>query len=167
MFKTKEKKSEEEIKDDYRKFIEYIKTESKVINYDFFKDYSNFVVPSALAKELYGIKNKNKNNKLVNVIKSGLSDLKDKIKEMSEDEKKKKIEQTANILKIVEEILEFNKQNQPGKGLNILTPNQMLIRLPISIAQLKSGNNSEKLRNEIRQILYFFVQIKKTDKTTL
>ena len=43
----------------------------------------------------------------------------------------------------------------------------MLIRLPISIAQSKSGNNSEKLRNEIRQILYFFVQIKKTDKTTL
>ena len=113
------------------------------------------------------MKYKKKNNKLVNVIKSGLSDLKDKIKEMSEDEKKKKIEQTANILKIVEEILEFNKQNQPGKGLNILTPNQMLIRLPISIAQLKSGNNSEKLRNEIRQILYFFVQIKKTDKTTL
>ena len=118
-------------------------------------------------KKIYEIKYKKKNNKLVNVIKSGLSDLKDKIKEMSEDEKKKKIEQTANILKIVEEILEFNKQNQPGKGLNILTPNQMLIRLPISIAQLKSGNNSEKLRNEIRQILYFFVQIKKTDKTTL
>ena len=51
--------------------------------------------------------------------------------------RKKQIEQTANILKIVEEILEFNKQNQSGKGLNILTPNQMLIRLPISIAQLK------------------------------
>ena len=38
-------------------------------------------------KKLYEIKNKNKNNKLVNVIKSGLSDLKDKIKEISEDEK--------------------------------------------------------------------------------
>ena len=41
-----------------------------------FKDYFNFVVPSALAKKLYGIKNKNESNKLVNVIKSGLSDLK-------------------------------------------------------------------------------------------
>ena len=40
-------------------------------------------------KKLYEIKYKKKNNKLVNVIKSGLSDLKDKIKEMSEDEKKK------------------------------------------------------------------------------
>ena len=36
-----------------------------------------------------------------------------------------------------------------GKGLKILTPNQMLSRLPISLAQLKAGNNSEKLKNEI------------------
>ena len=41
-----------------------------------------------------------------------------------------------------------------GSGLKILTPNQMLSRLPISLAQLKAGNNSEKLKNEIRQILY-------------
>ena len=115
-------------------------------------------------KKSYEIKYKKKSNKLVNVIKSGLSDLKDKIKEMSEDEKKKEIEQPANILKIVEEILVFNKQNQSGKGLNILTPNQMLIRLPISIAQLKSGNNSEKLRNEIRQILYSLNRSKKLTK---
>ena len=48
-------------------------------NYDLFKDYFKFVVPSALVKKLYEIKNKKKKNKLVNVIKSGLSDLKDKI----------------------------------------------------------------------------------------
>ena len=72
-----------------------------------FKDYFKFVVPSALAKKkLYEIKNKNKENKLVIVIKSGLSDLKCTIKEISEDEKK--IEQPATILKNVEEILEFN-----------------------------------------------------------
>ena len=53
-----------------------------------FKDYFNFVVPSTLAKKLYEIKSKKKNNKLVNVIKSRLIDLKDKIKEMSEDDKK-------------------------------------------------------------------------------
>ena len=57
-------------------------------------------------KKLYEIKNKNKENKLVIVIKSGLSDLKYTIKEISEDEKK--IEQPATILKNVEEILEFN-----------------------------------------------------------
>ena len=40
-----------------------------------------------------------------------------------------------------------------GKGLKILTPNQMLRRWPISLAKLKAGNNSEKLKNEIRQLL--------------
>ena len=58
------------------------------------------MVPSALVKKLYEIKKKK--SKLVNVIKSGLSDLKDGIKEMSQDEKK--FEQPAKILKIVEEI---------------------------------------------------------------
>ena len=50
-------------------------------------------------------------------------------------------------------ILEFNGQQQ-GKGLKILSPNQMLSRLPISLAQVEAGNNSEKLKNEIRQLLY-------------
>ena len=127
-----------------------------------FKDYLNFVVPSALAKRLYEIKNKNKNKKLVIVIKSGLSDLKSKTKEIFEDEKK--IEKPDEILKNFEEILEFNKQNQSGKGLKILTPNQMLSRLPITLAQLKAGNNSEKLKNEIRQLLYSLYRSKKLTK---
>ena len=46
------------------------------------------------------------------------------------------------------------RRNQPGKGLKILTPDQMLSRLPISLAQLKAGNDSQKLKNEIRQLLY-------------
>ena len=99
---------------------------------------------------------------MVNVIKSGLIDLKNKIKEMSEDEKK--IEKPDKILKIVEEILKFNKQKQSGQGLKILTPNQMLSRLPITLAQLKAGNNSEKLKNEIRQLLYSLYRSKKLTK---
>ena len=54
------------------------------------------------------------------------------------------------MLKIVKRILEFSRLNQSGQGLKILTPNQMLSRLPISLAQLSAGNNSEKLKNEIR-----------------
>ena len=46
------------------------------------------------------------------------------------------------------------RRNQQGQGLKILAPNQMLSRLPISLAQLKAGNNSEKLKNKIRQLLY-------------
>ena len=61
---------------------------------------------------------------------------------MSEDEKK--IEKPDKILKIVEKIVEFNKQNQLGEGLKMLTPDQMLSRLPITLAQLNAGNNSEK-----------------------
>ena len=54
---------------------------------------------------------------------------------MSENEKEKK--KPDKILEIVKEILNFNKQNQQGKGLKILAPNQMLSRLPITLAQLK------------------------------
>ena len=46
------------------------------------------------------------------------------------------------------------RRNQQREGEKILTPNQLLSRLPISSAQLKAGNNSEKLKNEIRQLLY-------------
>ena len=64
---------------------------------------------------------------------------------MSEDEKI--LKQPDKILKIVEEVLNFNKKirKQQGLGLKILTPNQMRSRLPITLAQLKAGNNSEKL----------------------
>ena len=58
------------------------------------------------------------------------------------------------MLEIFELLLYFNRQNQAGQGLKILTPNQILSRLPISLAQLKVGNISEKLKNEIRQLLY-------------
>ena len=79
--------------------------------------------------------------------------------------KEREIEKPDKILKIVEEILDFNnKQNQIGKGLKILTPNQMLNRLPISLAQLKAGNNAEKLKNEIRQLLYPLHRWKKLTK---
>ena len=95
--------------------------------------------------------NAEKNKIQVNSIKRGTRDLKEEIKDMSEQEKE--IENPNEIVDIVEMILEFNRQQQ-GQGLKILTPNQMLSRLPISLAQLKAGNNSEKLKNEIRQLLH-------------
>ena len=55
-------------------------------------------------------------------------------------------------------------RNQQGQRLKILTPNQMLRRLPISLAQSKAGNNSEKLKNEIGQILYSLYRLKKLTK---
>ena len=56
------------------------------------------------------------------------------------------------------------RRNQLGQGLKILTLNQMLSRLPFSLAQLKAGNNSEKLKNEIRKLLYSLYISKKLTK---
>ena len=63
-------------------------------------------------------------------------------------------------------ILEAKKpaREQEGTGLQILTPNQMLKRLPIALAQIKSGNNSEILLNEIRQIVYSLYRSKEITK---
>ena len=71
------------------------------------------------------------------------------------------------ILKIVSTILDFclNEQNKKGQGLKRLTPSQMLRRLSISLAQLKAGNNSEKHKNEIRQLLYSLYRSKTLTKT--
>ena len=72
---------------------------------------------------------------------------------MSEEEIEN--EKPNQMLETVNEIIDFNKeiQKQRGSGLKTLTPNQMLSRLPISLAQLKTRNNSEKLKNKIRQLL--------------
>ena len=105
---------------------------------------------------------KTKNNELVNVINSGLEDLKEEINKMSKDEKE--IKTPDKIVEIVENILNFNKQNQKGQGLKILTPSQMLSRLPVALAQLEAGNNSKKLKNEIRQLLYSLYHSKNMTK---
>ena len=62
---------------------------------------------------------------------------------MSEGENQ--IEKPNEIVDIVEKILEFNYRNQRGVGIKIITPDQILSGLTIFLAQLKTGNNSEKL----------------------
>ena len=54
--------------------------------------------------------------------------------------------------------------NTDNSKLKILTPKQMLQRLPIALAQVKAGNNSENLLNEIRKIIYSLYQSKKITK---
>ena len=82
---------------------------------------------------------------------------------MSEAEKE--IEKPDEIVRVVEMILEFNEiKQQKGQGIKILTPNQMLSRLPIALAQLQAGKNSNKLKNEIRQLLYSLYRSKNMTK---
>ena len=132
-----------------------------------------------------------KRNTQVNLIKSGLIDLKKDIEHESKDDVNK-IGEMYKIADIAEFILKFNddddddKQfdftdmleleseefaaqriNTQGKGLKILIPNEMLSRLPITLAQLKAGNNSEKLKNENKATIVFFVQFKKAYKANL
>ena len=102
--------------------------------------------------------NKTKNNN-----NNNLADLMMKLKN-NPTNNAKKIRNRNNMVEIVELILKFNQLEQEGSGLNILTPNRMLRKLPVSSAQLKAGNNSEKLKNEIRQILYSLNRLKKLTK---
>ena len=67
------------------------------------------------------------------------------------------------MLKILNYLEIFNWPTE-GKVLKILTPDQMLSRLPITLTQLKAGNNSEKLKNEIRQLLCSLYRSKKLTK---
>ena len=112
-----------------------------------FNKHFHFQTQFRLLRKIYQTNDTEENSKLVSIINSGLKDLRKEAKEMTKIEKViKDPELTVNI---VEKILKFNEQ-----GIKILTPNQILNRLPIALALLKAGNNSNKLKNEIRQPLY-------------
>ena len=94
------------------------------------------------------------------------------VKTVSSPVEKKRIK---NIIKAVASVLDYflnmdkstesdSSNDTEGKGLKILTPNQMLRRLPIFLAQLKAGNNPEKLKNKIRQLLYSLSRSKEFTK---
>ena len=74
------------------------------------------------------------------------------VKKWGKMEKEK--EKPDKMVNIVEEILEFNRQNEEGQRLKILSPDQMLKKLPSSLAEWEAEYNSKNLKNEIRQILY-------------
>ena len=96
-------------------------------------------------------------------IKEILHKIKNKIKNVPEN-KISMIEGNEKRINIAEHILYFNQLKQPGLELKIITPNQMFSRLPITLAQSKAGNNSEKIKNETRQLLYSFYRSKKPTK---
>ena len=157
-----EKEEQKPTKDDYKTLIKQIIDEETDINDDLFNKYFKIQRPSDMLMLLNKTNVTEKNSKLVSLINSGLKDLKEEIKKMPEAEKE--IKDPESIVNIVEKILKFNKQNQQGEGIKILTPNQMLNRLPIALAQLNAGNNSNKLKNEIRQLLYSLYRSKNMTK---
>ena len=117
-----------------------------------FNHYFDYSSPSNMLSRLSDAKDDvNKNQ--VYLIKKSLAKIKNIVRKVPKN-KRLTIEENEKILDIVERILELNSENQLGLGLKILTPNQIVKRLPISLAQLKAGYNSEKLKNEIGELLY-------------
>ena len=116
-----------------------------------------------MQKDLYKTKSTDRNKIQADLIKNGLEKFKSHMNKMFQ--KEIEIEKPDEIVDIVEKILDFNNENKEAEGLQMLTPEQMLSRLPIFLAQLEAGNNSEKLKNDIRQLLYSLYCSKKLSKT--
>ena len=95
---------------DVKEFNKSINGGKMITNRELFQKLFKF--PTVMLTDLYSTDNKQKNNRLVDVIKSGLSNWKGEIEQMPEDEKK--IERPDKIVDIVEKIFEFNRQNQEG-----------------------------------------------------
>ena len=85
-------------------------------------------------------------------------------KEFIKLKKKIKSDELKDIVKELERSI-FGYEELPGSGLKILTNKQMLNRLPILLAQIQAENNSSKLKNEARQILYSLYRSKELTKT--
>ena len=140
-----------------------IKRKEQNINNELFKKYfTDYQNPSNMYKKLSETKGA-VNEVRVDSIKKVLSTLQRIIDYVPKDNASKS-EENEKIIDIVERILDFYKKIQSRQGVKILTPSQMLSRLPISLAQLNAGNNSEKLKNEIRQLLYSLYRSKKLTK---
>ena len=107
-------------------------------------DHKNRLIYQMLIKQGQNKKNKNKKDNILNSV--------------------------ANLFEGRELVLNaFKGRSLPfksteRKGLKILTPKQLLQRLPIALAQVQAGNNSENLLNEIRQIVYSLYQSKEITK---
>ena len=125
----------------------------------YFTDYQS---PSNMYKKLSETKDE-VNDVRVDSIRKVLRKL-HRIVDYTPKDDASKIKENEKIIDIIERILEFNNEIQSGQGLKILMPSQMFSRLPIPLAQLNGGNNSENLKKEIRQLLYSLYRPKKLTK---
>ena len=137
---------------DYEDFDRLIDLRERDINSELVEKHFQVNLKDILEELKRSRTNPEKNKMQVSMIKSGLIDLKKEIEDMNKQEKE--IDDPDVKINTVKKILEFNRQRQQGQGHKMLTTNQMLSGLPISLAQLKAENNSEKLKNEIGQLLY-------------
>ena len=130
-----EPKSEESIakREKFRREkINEIEEEEKNISNELFKKYfTNYQSPSDTYKKLRETEGERNENQ-VYLVKLGLNRMKKGMENVSEN-RKFMTEENEKIIEIVEGILYFNRLDQSRQGLKVLIPNQMLIRLPISL----------------------------------
>ena len=138
--------------------MDIIKKKKENINNVLFKEYFDYSNPDTMIKRLKDAGHEKDKSMVKNLNKM------QKIFKNVPENKTFKIKENEKVTDIVERILELNSKKQLGLRLKILTPNQILSRLPITLAQLKAGNSSEKLKNEIRQLLYSLYRSKKLTK---
>ena len=127
--------------------------------------YVNYSSPDNMRSRLDNAKSEI-NKDQVYSIKNALTKLKNIVKNVPKN-RRFKIEESEKIIDIVERILELNNENQLGEGLKILTPDQMPNRLQITLAQLKTGNNSQKTYKWNQATIVFFVPFKKLNQNNL
>ena len=162
--KIQESKPEEsDDLDDLDDLDNTITVNDKIIDKKLFKKYFKCDSLGEMQADLYMTEGTLSNTIIENSIRNGLGSFKNDALNMTMD--RLSTEKPFKVVITVSRINGFNKQNQEGQGLKILTPQQLLSRLAISLAQLKAGNNSEKLKNEIRQLLYSLYRSKKLSKT--
>ena len=130
-----------------------------------FKKLFSYKNPGKLEEALIRVDAKEKYNDLLNDLNIKRTVLRDQIKTKI-GVSRTRLENLANVVKNILDNVGLNDnmpdleseesaaQGQSAKKLKILTPNQMLNRLPVYLAQLNAGNNSENLKNEIKQFLY-------------
>ena len=145
-----------------RQRLDIINKKKKNINNELLKEYFDYSNPDTIINRLKDVSD-DKNKNLVESINKKLNKMK-KILENVPKDKPFKIEKNEKTIDFVERIFKLNREKQFGLGLKILTTNQAFSRLPITLTQLKAGNNSEKLKNEIRQLLYSLYRSKKLTK---
>ena len=145
-------------------FLKQVKEEQRDMDMDLFGEQFGYKTPDEMLQTFKNLKNRADNNfSEANLTEYSSERFGNRVKKMTENVYKN---EGKKILRIINKIFDFNfsEQKQKGQGIKILILNQMLSRLPIYLAQLKAGNNSEKLKNEIKQLLYSLCRSKKLTK---
>ena len=145
-------------------FLKQVKEEKRNMDMDLFGEQFGYKIPDEMLQTFKNLKNRADNNfSEANLTECSSERFGNRVKKMTENVYKN---EGKKILRIINKILDFNfnEQKQKGQGIKILTLSQILSRLPIYLAQLKAGSNPEKLKNEIKQLLYSLYRSKKLTK---